>query len=218
MSADGAAPMVESDGFHVTSEQLSMLGDGDVRRGRRVLRGLIMDERERSPIKGPTARPDNVRIATANDETAIYNLVVMEMEEVATVAPINPDSIATQIMSGTRYQRGIIGVIDGPDGFPVATIGIFNERWWWSTSWHFVKVWEFVHPDHRQTGFAKDLINFMHWFNDDMTRQFGYPVFTLSGVLTTKRMKDKVRLYRRMSNPMGAFFLYPQPPGVTEDG
>ena len=203
------------EGMVVTNAQLARLGDGDIKRGRRVLRTLIMDEREQAQINGPTARPANVRLATINDEQAVFNLVSMEMSEIAGgVAPTHPETVASMIISATRAGKGIIGVIDGPDGFPVATIALFNEKWWWSQSWFFNKTWEYVHPDHRHSSHARDLINFAHWFGDEMTRLFGYRVYVLEGVLANRRMRDKVRLYKRHSNAIGAFFIYPMPPTI----
>lgn len=209
---------VVADGYLVTNEQLSMLGSGDVKRGRRVLRGLIMDEREREPINGPVVRPSGVRLATMYDEQAIYDLLIMDLKENAeAVAPIDPDMVIERIMLATRHQKGMIGVIDGPDGFIVATVGLFNERWWWSMGWHFCKVWDFVHPDYRQHGYGKELIKFGEWCSDTMTRKAGYRIYTLAGVLGFKRIRDKIRLYRRMTNHVGAFFLYPAPPGYGEE-
>lgn len=209
---------ITDDGYLVTNEQLVMLGDGDVKRGRRVLRSLIMDEREHKPIMGPVVKPVSVRIANQYDEEAIYNLLTLDLEENATaVAPIDPDMLAERITLATREGKGMIGVIDGPDGFPVATIGLYNERWWWSGSWHFCKLWDFVHPDYRHLGYGKELIKFGEWCSDAMTRKFGYRVYTLSGVLGFKRIRDKVRMYKRLTNMVGAFFLYPAPPGYGKE-
>lgn len=201
------------DGYLVTNEQLKMLGGGDIKHGRRMLRTLIMDERERKPIMGPTERPANVRIATVDDEQGIFDLLILDVEESAeVVAPRDPDKIIAQIHRATRDRLATIGIIDGPDGFPVATIGLFNDQWWWSQSWHILKLWDFVHPDYRQHSYAKDLIHFGEWWSDALTRQFGYRVYTLAGVLGTKRVRDKIRLYKRLTNMVGAFFLYPAPP------
>lgn len=218
ISIDEPVGEITGAGYLVTNEQLSMLGHGDIKQGRRMLRSLIMDERERAPIMGPAPHPDKVRIATVADEQAIYNLLVMDLEENAvTVAPIDPDQLIERILLATREQKGMIGVIDGPDGFPVATIGLFNEKWWWSQQWHFCKLWDFVHPDHRQHGHGKDLIRFGGWCADVMTQKFGHRFYTLSGVLGFKRVRDKVRLYKRLTNMVGAFFLYPAPPGFGKE-
>lgn len=207
---------IHEDGFLVTNEQLAMLGGGDVKRGRRVLRNLIADERDRKPINGPVARPANVRIATEADEQAIFDLLIMDLEENAeAVAPTNRERVANQIIRATRHVgQGTIGLIDGPHGFPVATIGLYVDQWWWSTAYYFVKVWDFVHPDHRQSGFSQDLIRFGQWFTDDFSRQFGYRVYELAGVLATRRVHDKARLYRRMANMVGIMTLYPAVPEV----
>lgn len=209
---------VTPDGYLVTNEQLIMLGDGDLKRGRRMLRSLIMDEREREPIVGPVERPQSVRLATTLDEQAVYDLLIMDLKENAeAVAPIDPDFVIERIILATRHQKGMIGVIDGPDGFPVATIGLFNERWWWSMGWHFCKLWDFVHPDYRHLGYGKELIKYGEWCSDTMTKKAGYRVYTLSGVLGFKRIRDKVRMYKRLTNVVGAFFLYPAPPGYGKD-
>lgn len=200
-------------GYLVRDDQLAMLGDGDAKRGRAVLRALIMDEREPRRSAGPTPRPLEVRVAGPQDATAVHDLLMVDLEEnAAAVAPIDRDEIWTKVRHGLAEQGAIIGVIDGPEGRPVATIGLFMDRWWWSQAWHWVKVWDFVHPEHRQAGHGAKLIQFACWVSDEMTRNFGYRVYTLSGVLATRRARDKVRLYRRHVTPVGAFFLYPPPP------
>lgn len=218
VSVEEPVGSITPDGYLVTNEQLTMLGHGDIKAGRRALRNLIMDERERAPINGPVAHPGVVRLAGPADEQAIYDLLILDLEENASaVAPIDPDTIKERIWLATRHGKGMIGVIDGPDGFPVATIGLFNERWWWSMAWHFCKIWDFVHPDYRQNGYGKELIKFGEWCSDIMTQKTGYRVYTLAGVLGFHRMRDKVRLYKRLTNQVGAFFLYPAPPGYGKD-
>lgn len=200
-------------GFLVSNEQLARLGGGDVKRGRRVLRGLIMDERDPVVHYGPTGKPDRVRIAGPDDEQDIYDLCLVDLKENAlTVAPLDDDSVVGHIHAGTRSKGGICAVIDGPDGIPVAVCILEPCKWWWSRSWHILKVVDFVHPDHRGGSYAKDLIQFQKWVADEWSRNFGYRVYLLNGVISTKRTRDKVRLYKRMANYVGAFFIYPMPP------
>lgn len=204
---------ITDDGFLVSNVQLARLGGGDVKRGRRVLRTLIMDEREPVVHYGPTGKPDRVRVATPEDEQDVYELILLDIAENASrVAPPDDDSIVGHIHAGTRAKGGICAVIDDDAGKPCAVCLIEPAKWWWSRSWHIVKVVDFVHPDHRGGSYARDLIQFQKWVSDEWSRSFGYRVYLINGVMATKRTKDKMRLYKRMMNFIGGFFIYPMPP------
>ena len=197
-------------GMFITNEQLARL-DPDLHTARKMIRQMLMDLKDPKVIRGPTAKPANVRIAGPKDELAVYDLVLLDLEENAKVAPIDPSSIKQLIMQGTRKQGGIVAVIDGPDGKPVAVQILTTEKWWWSKARHISKVVDFVHPDHRQSMHAQHLIQFAKWVADQWTVEFGYQMYLLAAVLGTKRTRDKVRAYGRRMTNVGGFFIYPYP-------
>src|SRR6185437_9324372 len=110
-------------GFLVSNEQLIRLGNGDLKKGRKVLRMLIADEREQKVHKGPVEKPANVRIATEADEQNAYDLLMVDLKENALgVAPVDPETLMTNIKRGTRREGNIVAMIDGPNGKPVGIL------------------------------------------------------------------------------------------------
>jgi hypothetical protein len=200
-------------GYLVSDKQLLELGDGDIRRGRKRLRLMMIDLREQRKIMGPTAKPDGVRIATPEDEEAVLELLRVDHRENAIrVAPFDDERCLEYIRVGTRRRGGITAVIDGKGG-PIACTVLVPVQWAFSKSYYMQEVFNFVHPDHRTSDNADRLIDFAKWAVDEWSRHFGYQVYLLESVLSTKRTKPKQRLYRRRVNEMGALFLYPHPPG-----
>ena len=199
-------------GIFISDEQLARF---DSRNGhaRAAIRTMLMDARTPKIIRGPSHKPADVRIAGVKDEDAVISLTIMDLKENAIcVAPIDQDSVVTLVRTGTRKEGGIVSVIDGPDGKPVATQIIVPEKWWWSRAYHLVKMVDYVHPDHRKSTHAAHLIEFSKWCADTWTQNFGYPTFILLGVLSTVKTRGKVRLYGKHATPIGATFLYPYPP------
>jgi len=197
-------------GLLISNDHLRVI-DPDLFKARRQVRQMLMDLREPKIIKGPTAKPANVRIATLKDGPAVHDLVVHDLEENARIAPISHRMIATLLRRCFDHQGGICGVIDGPDGKPIATQVLALEQWWWSEQCFLMKMFDYVHPDHRQSNHAHQLIAFAKWCSDYMSEQFGHRVYLLSGVLGTDRIKEKLRMYGRNLTQVGGTFLYPYP-------
>lgn len=196
----------------ITAEQLALLGNGDAKRGRRNLRLLLAAEADPKVYDGPTPKPDTVRIATSDDEMAILGLIMMDLQEnCAHIAPIDSERVVSHIMSATRRQGSIIGVIDGPEKKPVALTLLVPAQWWFSRAYYVTELINYVHPEHRKSSHIHDLIQFERWVGDEWSRNFGYRVFMLLGVLGTKRVREKVLLYKRKLAEAGRMFLYPSP-------
>lgn len=197
-------------GCYIPREVLERLGNGDVKRGRRELRLLLADLQEPKTINGPTEKPATVRVATEADEPALLELLLVDLAENAKhIAPPNHERILETVRVGTRHQLGIVGVVDGPDGKPVAACCLIPVQWWWSQARYVQEVFLFVHPEHRQSHHAVNLLQFEKWVVDAWSEGFGYRVFLLAGVTATSKVEEKVRLYRRFMNPVGQFFCYP---------
>lgn len=200
------------EGFLVSNEQLERIGGGDVKRGRRALRMMLADEREQKVHIGPVAKPSSVRIATEADEPACLDLLMADIKENALgVAPVDPARLLHHIRLGTLKKGGITAVIDGPNAKPVAIIILIPNQWAWSNSYYIQEVFNFVHPDHRHSHHADDLIDFAKWVSCSWTASFGYQVFVASMVMATRRAKDKIRLFRRRITQVGAAFIFPTP-------
>ena len=199
-------------GMFISDEQLRRVHETP-EKARKLIRGMIMDLKDPKVIRGPTAKPADVRIAGVSDEKAAFELALMDLEENARIAPLNRDKVAQLIMRGTRGQGGIVAVIDGPDGKPVALQVLTFEDWFWSNAHFMMKVIDYVHPDHRRSTHAAHLIQFGKWASDYMSEKFGYRLYILGGVLGTKKVREKMRLYGRQMTQVGGSFLYPFPEG-----
>lgn len=203
--------------YVIEPDILKRLGDGDIKQGRRMLRQMIMDVREPKRIKGPTEKPLSVRVATVDDEIAVFDLLTLWYREHASnVAPLAPDRLADDIQRCTRStpekpKGGIVGVVDDADGNPVGVILMVLAQWSFSNAWFIRELYTFVHPDHRKSRHAQDLVQFAKWCADEWSRQFGYQMYVAVSVLTQDHIAPKIRFFRRFLTLMGAGFLYPCP-------
>ena len=191
-------------------ETLARFGGGDAAVGRRELRSLLAAERTSPTHSGPTKRPESVRIATPADEMDVFELLIHDLaDNAAHIAPIDEAKVLETIRSGTRQRGGFVGVIGRP---AIAVVVLVPYQWWWANTYFFQEVVNYVHPDHRRSRHADDLLDFSKWATDEMTRGFGYQVRLLCGVLGAWRVQAKIALYRRRFWQCGAAFVYPAPP------
>lgn len=203
---------LEDGSMVIMPDELARFGNGDAQRGRKELRALLNAEIDRKVSDGPVTKPESVRIAGPKDEEALLELLLCDLRENATaVAPIDEERVMSHIQFGTRRKGGIVGVIDGPDGNPVATVVLAPAQWWWSRAYYIQDIVNYVHPDHRQSRHIHDLIQFERWASDEWSRLFGYRIFLLCGVLGYKRVREKMIIYKRKFLQAGAAFLYPAP-------
>jgi len=210
VSADGTLTLADGS-LVVSPDHAARFGDGNPRAGRAELRTMIASAADRSIESGPTTKPETVRIASIADEPALLELMVIDLKENAErVAPINEDRVLDCIQGCTRRRGGVCGVID-VDGKPVATVILHPYQWYFSMQWYWMEITNFVHPDHRKSRHAADLLQFQRWWTDQMSKQFGHQVYLLCGVLTARRVFAKILMYRRRFAQVGAAFLYPAP-------
>lgn len=202
----------------ITDEQFKLLGNGDAQRGRRELKLMLLAEKDRTIHSGQVERPASVRIATPNDEQALLDLLIADLRENAEhIAPINPQKVLGTIMLATRGKGGICGVIDDKDGKPIGLVLLVVADWWWSNQ-HFVQeVVAYVHPDHRHSHAIDDLLTWAKWAVNEFTVQWGYRLYMLCGTLSTRRIREKIMLYRRKFKLTGSTFIYPAPPDPPEE-
>jgi hypothetical protein len=197
----------------ITREQLAQFGNGDAAKGRRELRLMLAIDREGPVFKGPTARPKNVRLAGPADEEACLELWLHDLRaNAAHVCPIDEEKVLGNIQVGTRNKIGFTAVIDGPEGKPVALLVLHPMQWHWSRAWFFQEMCCYVHPDHRRSKYANDLIDFAKWVSDAQSKGFGHTIYLLCGVLGSWRVRAKMAFYRRKVTLAGSVCIYPSPP------
>ena len=206
-----AKSLLDDNSLIVTEEQLRRFGNGDAKYGRHELRALLAKEPEGGDERPVIECPKSVRIAGPRDEQACVDLWMMDLQQnAAHVAEIDRDKVEQNVQAGTRRRGAIVGVIDGPE-YPVGLCVLHPMQWHWSQAWFFQEMCSFVHPDHRKSSHADDLLQFQKWFSHAQSKGFGYRVYVLNGVLGAWRVHGKIALYRRRFRQVGAAFLYPAP-------
>lgn len=144
--------------------------------------------------------PD-VRTATLADEDGIMALCRANHAENG-AHPFNEVHTRSQIRRVLSGQDGgVIGVV-GEEGALRACICILLDRVWYSDQHQLLELFNFVHPDHRRSTYAKQLLLFARRCADETGLDLTI------GVLSDTRMEAKVRLYTRVFPKAGEFFVY----------
>ena len=146
-----------------------------------------------------TERPTTVRVANPSDEDEVMRLMRAAFDEQPIFA-LNEQKMRDKIRTCTERRGGVLGVVDGTKGLEGYLIAELSQ-YWYTDEWHLGELSNFVHPEHRGTTHARDLINFAKWF----TEQLNMPL--VMGILSTQRLDAKIRLYQRQLTPVGAVFV-----------
>lgn len=153
--------------------------------------------------------PSTVRVAKPADHTEIWRLFLQGHRENGkfSLAPEKVDYFLSRALhpemipdwdTGPRGAIGVIGAIGALEALVFVTIGTY----WYSHDRHLEEFIVYVDPECRKSGHARELVDWMKR-QSDVT---GLPLIT--GIISSERTEAKVRLYRRMLEPVGAFFLY----------
>ena len=151
------------------------------------------------------AKPPCVRIASAADAGQIFDLLCI-MDDVDNPTGLSKSNakIRRQIAKGCQGNGGIIGVIDGDDGYLAGTIGIFMQQMWHSDDWFLSALWTFVRPDSRKgTDYGKSLLDFAKWHRSDLSARSGMKLPLDLGWLSSERQEARARLWSRVAKPIG---------------
>lgn len=152
--------------------------------------------------------PSTVRIAKPDDHHEIWRLFLMVHKENG-VFPLSPEKVEfflqralypDRIPLGDTGPRGTIGVI-GPIGSLEGFVLVFIGCYWYTDQRHIEEYSVFVDPEHRASGHAQALIQWMK----DQVEITKLPLVT--GIISNHRTEAKCRLYRRMLPKIGEFFL-----------
>jgi hypothetical protein len=150
-----------------------------------------------------TERPGDVRFAIPSDGEAVLGLMLEAYKEQPTFK-LSEQKMRDKIRLCTNVPegKGFIGIIGKPEnleGYIIATVSTY----WYTDEPHIEELSNFVHPDFRNPGgHARKLIDFAKW----VAEQFELPL--LLGILSTKRLEPKIRLYQRQAKHCGAIFIH----------
>lgn len=142
----------------------------------------------------------DVRLAEIEDAPELMNLMRTACEEDGQ-HPIADDKVFAMIRRYFDKAGALIAVI-GEVGHPVAYLVMVIDQIWYSTDYQLLELSLFVHPDHRKSNYAKQLMAFSKQASK------GLDLDLTIGVLSNERTAAKVRLYQRQFNQVGAFFVY----------
>lgn len=161
-------------------------------------------------IDTPTllSRPASVRIATSLDEKALY-VLLRNLEIANAMGFARSEAKAWAHINGVcRGQGGIAGVIDGPDGSLIGSIGITAAQPWYSEDYFLSEVWCFVDPEHRKgTRHGAALFDFAKWHQQDMSIKLGHNIPLEISFLSYRRVAAKERLWRKAGRWIGSTFM-----------
>lgn len=152
---------------------------------------------------------EGVRIARADEVDAIYNLL-LELHAENGLFTLDPRKSRQTIIDLLNPARGVIGVIEGPNGLE-GSIGLFLTAWYYTSDLHLSEFWNFVKPECRRSTHAKRLIEFGKWVADSMD------VPLHMGIVTTSRAEAKQRLYRRQLRQVGGYFMHGKMPRLAAE-
>lgn len=152
--------------------------------------------------------PSVVRFADMDDLEEVWFLMRMSYGENA-VFPLSPKKAQSYVKSALSHQQGAIGVIGPKGGCLEALAFLCIGTFWYSDAPHLEEYMVYVHQDHRKSGHAKALLEWME-MQVEATK---LPLMT--GVFSNSpRNEAKCRLYSRKFPKLGEFF-YLQPKNST---
>lgn len=142
-----------------------------------------------------------VRLATPGDEPEIMEMCRMLHSENGAF-PMDDDLVRSQLQLAFAKKGGMLGVIGEP-GHLQGMIYLLIAHFWYSREWHLEELFSWVHPNHRRSNNAKNLIGFAKHCADELK------IPLVIGIISNTRTEAKVELYKRqLKKPAGAFFIY----------
>lgn len=153
---------------------------------------------------GMTKKPDNVRIAIPSDEEALFHFLTKNLYQENGMFSLSEAKVRQAINNYCNQRDSLIGLIEDETGI-VGCVGLYIASFWYTDEYHLDEIFNFVREDRRCSNYAKDLIDFAKWCNENMN------LVLMMGILSTVRTEAKVRLYSRRLQMIGAFFANPVP-------
>lgn len=145
-------------------------------------------------------KPADVRLAVPEDRDALVDLTTRLHGEngLFSLSLTKRDALLDRYYN---RDRAIIGVI-GEVGNPVGTIYLSLSQPEYTDDWCLVEAWNYVAEAHRHSTHAKNLISYAKFVSTEMRLPL------VIGILSNHRTEAKVRLYERVLERAGAFFIF----------
>lgn len=144
----------------------------------------------------------DVRLAEPGDLPATLELMKLACREDAQ-HEMDEENVLRMVMRHYNKQGAMLAVIGEP-GSPVAyCLSILDQIWYAAPgTMQLLELSLFVHPDHRRSDYAKQLMQFMKKASE------GLSLDLTIGVFSNERTQAKIRLYQRQFKTVGAYFMY----------
>jgi len=143
---------------------------------------------------------ENVRLAVPADEDKIVAMISLLHEENG-LFPLSEKRVREYMQRFFRKEGALIGVV-GDEGDPVGSIYLGIEQPYYSEAWYLNEAWNFVHPDHRRSDYAKKLL----MWAKEMSTTMHLPL--MIGIVSNHRTEAKIRLYEKQLEKAGAYFVW----------
>lgn len=143
---------------------------------------------------------DSVRLAVPADEDKIISMISLLHDENG-LFPLSERRVREYMQRYFRKEGALIGVI-GDVGDPVGSIYLEIGQPYYSEAFYLNEAWNFVHPDHRRSDYAKKLLGWAKSMSDEMRLPL------MLGIVSNHRTEAKVRLYEKQLEKAGAFFVW----------
>ena len=143
----------------------------------------------------------DVRLAELDDLPNLMAITKTACEEDGQHS-YDPEKVLNMLRRYFDKAGGLVAVI-GEKGKPLKgyLIMIIDEVWY-SKETQLLELSLFVHPDHRKSTYARQLMEFSKQASN------GLKMDLTIGVMSTSRTEAKVRLYQRQFPQVGCYFVY----------
>lgn len=160
-----------------------------------------------------------VRLATKEDEDALYDLLMALHRDNPLGLPYRPEVVLANIRSGTRPELGkplaVIGVIDdGSRETLLGSVGLFlgQAAWFVDDIWWLFERWMYVRPtDPDRAAHSQALFAFCRESRDKMRADLGpdypWPLEVVMSWTGGDRQEAKDRLWSRHGTKVGSSFI-----------
>lgn len=141
-----------------------------------------------------------VRTAELGDRKPLWDLM-MSLHGENGLFSVSPSKVDVMLDKFYNREGALIGVI-GDVGSPIAAIYLEITQAVYSDDWMLCEQFNFVHEDHRRTPYASQLIAYAKRASDKLELPL------MVGILSNSRTEAKMRLYDRVLQRAGGYFLY----------
>lgn len=144
--------------------------------------------------------PVDVRMAVPEDRKPLWELMITLHGENGLFS-VSPAKVERMLDRFYNQEGAMIGVV-GPVGAPVGAIYLEISQVVYSDDWLLVEQFNFVHPDHRRSSYAKQLIAYAKRCSDELKLPL------MVGILSNTRTEAKMVLYDKWLTRAGGYYIY----------